>query len=66
MRKAMGIDRARLRLINVDWALNEREGDKLQFLFDCGKLGADEARIRPPADELDRWEWVGLARWTTA
>ena len=60
LKEELGIDRASLRLINVDWAPNEREGDKMLFLFDCGDLGADEARTRLPADELDRWEWVDL------
>jgi hypothetical protein len=31
-------------------------------MFDYGNLGADEARISLPADELDRWEWVDLAQ----
>ncbi len=53
----LGIDREPVRLISVDWAPNDREGDKILFMFDCGDLG-DEARIRLPADELDRWEWV--------
>ena len=62
LKEELGIDRAPLRLLNVDWAPNEREGDKLLFLFDCGPLGDDETRITLPADELDRWEWVDLAR----
>ena len=62
LKEELGIDREPLRLISVDWAPNEREGDKLLFLFDCGNLGADEARIRLPADELDRKEWVELSR----
>jgi 8-oxo-dGTP pyrophosphatase MutT (NUDIX family) len=60
LKEELGIDRAPLRLINVDWAPNDSEGDKLLFLFDGGKLGADEARVQLPADELDRCEWVGL------
>ena len=35
---------------------------KLLFMFDCGDLGADEGRIRLPADELDCWKWVDAAR----
>jgi 8-oxo-dGTP diphosphatase len=46
------------RLIAVDWAPNDREGDKMLFLFDCGPLGADEARIVVDGEEIDRWEWV--------
>ena len=58
LKEELGIDREPLRLISVDWAPNDREGDKILFMFDCGNLGTDEARIRLPADELDRWEWV--------
>ncbi len=56
----LGLDRQPRRLISVDWAPHEREGDKLLFLFDCGDLGADEQRIRLDIDELDRWAWVEL------
>lgn len=58
----LGLDRTPHRLISVDWAPHEREGDKLLFLFDCGDLGADEGRIHLDGDELDRWEWVELHR----
>jgi 8-oxo-dGTP pyrophosphatase MutT (NUDIX family) len=60
LREELGIDREPRGLISVDWAPNDREGDKILFMFDCGQLGADEARISLPADELDRWEWVPL------
>ena len=56
----LGLDRLPHRLISVDWAPHEREGDKMLFLFDCGDLGADEDRVRLDGDELDRWEWVEL------
>jgi ADP-ribose pyrophosphatase YjhB (NUDIX family) len=62
LREELGIERATLRLINVDWAPSEQEGDKLLFLFDCGRLGAaTEAQIRLSVDELDRWEWVEIS-----
>lgn len=54
------LDRAPWRLLSVDWAPNDLEGDKLLFLFDCGPLGADVDRIRLDDQELDRWEWVAL------
>lgn len=57
----LGVDRKPLRLVAVDWAPSETEGDKLLFLFDCGELGADESQIRLDDGELDRWEWVELA-----
>ena len=56
----LGLDRLPHRLISVDWAPHEREGDKMLFLFDCGELGADEKRIQLDGEELDRWEWVEL------
>jgi 8-oxo-dGTP diphosphatase len=56
----LGLDRQPRRLISVDWAPHEREGDKLLFLFDCGDLGTDERHIRLLGDELDRWAWVEL------
>lgn len=58
----LGIDRVPLRLLAIDWAPSDTEGDKLLFLFDCGQLGGDEAQIELDADELDRWEWVDLDR----
>lgn len=56
----LGLDRLPHRLIAVDWAPHEREGDKLLFLFDCGTLGDDEHRIRLEGNELDRWAWIDL------
>jgi len=58
VREELGLDRQPQRLISVDWAPHEREGDKLLFLFDCGNLGDDEQRILLDADELDDWQWV--------
>lgn len=56
----LGLDRQPRRLLAVDWAPHEREGDKLLFLFDCGDLAGDEARIQLDASEVDRWQWVAL------
>lgn len=56
----LGLDREPRRLLAVDWAPHEQEGDKLLFLFDCGDLADDENRIRLDRDELDRWQWVVL------
>lgn len=56
----LGVDRKPLRLLSVDWAPNEKEGDKLLFLFDCGRLGDDEDRITLPAGDLDQWCWAAL------
>jgi ADP-ribose pyrophosphatase YjhB (NUDIX family) len=60
LKEELGLDRTPIRLLNVDWAPSDREGDKLLFLFDCGPLGQDEGRIRIDGVELDRWEWVHL------
>ncbi len=56
----LGLYRQPHRLLAVDWAPHEREGDKLLFLFDCGDPGDDEGRIRLNGDELDRRQWVDL------
>ena len=56
----LSLDRTPRTLLSVDWAPSDREGDKLLFIFDCGRLGDDVERIRLAPDELDRWEWVAL------
>ena len=61
VREELGLDRVPQRLINVDWAPSNYEGDKLLFLFDCGKVGPDEGKIRLAEHELDQWAWVTLA-----
>jgi 8-oxo-dGTP pyrophosphatase MutT (NUDIX family) len=58
LKEELGIDREAQRLLIVDWAPREDEGDKILYIFDCGQLGADEQRIQLGADELDRWQWV--------
>lgn len=44
----LGLDRTPVRLLSVDWAPSDKEGDKLLFLFDCGHLGDPERRPRRP------------------
>ncbi|MBC3189963.1 NUDIX hydrolase [Pseudonocardia sp. C8] len=56
----LNLDRAPVALLSVDWAPSDKEGDKLLFVFDCGRLGDDAERIRLATNELDRWEWVAL------
>ncbi|GAA1347815.1 NUDIX domain-containing protein [Saccharothrix algeriensis] len=58
LREELGLDREPQRLLAVDWAPNEGEGDKVLWVFDCGLLGEDEHRIKLDDSELDRWEWV--------
>lgn len=62
LNEELGLNRRPKRLLAVDWAPSETEGDKLLFLFDCGPLGDDEAAIELGDTELDRWEWVDLDR----
>ena len=46
-------------LLIVDWAPNEREGDKLLFVFDGGILDAPLTNsIRLSLDELERWNYA--------
>jgi 8-oxo-dGTP pyrophosphatase MutT (NUDIX family) len=62
LHEELGIRRAPVRLLVVDWAPADTEGDKLLWIFDYGELGSDEARIRLDRSELDRWEWVPTDR----
>ncbi|MEU6760613.1 NUDIX hydrolase [Streptomyces sp. NPDC046685] len=46
------------RLLVVDWAPNPGEGDKVLYLFDGGRLSADDRRqIRLQADELRGYDF---------
>lgn len=56
----LGLDRQPRRLLSVDWAPSDGEGDKLLFLFDCGYLTPE--LITLDGQELDRWEWVEPAQ----
>jgi len=55
----LGLNRTPLRLLSVDWAPSGAEGDKLLFLFDCGKPHG-HFQIELDGAELDRWKWVDL------
>jgi 8-oxo-dGTP diphosphatase len=56
----LGLDRTPTRLLAVDWAPSDGEGDKLLFLFDCGPLGMDADSITFTDGEIDKWAWVDL------
>lgn len=56
LNEELGLDRKPDRLLAVDWAPSDVEGDKLLFLFDCGHLDAE--LITLDGQELDRWAWV--------
>jgi 8-oxo-dGTP diphosphatase len=62
VREELGLERTVRRMLANDWAPNDREGDKILYLFDCGPLGDDESRIRLDGRELDSYEWVSLAK----
>lgn len=62
IREELGLDRHAIRVLVHDWAPNDKEGDKLLYVFDCGELGDDERRIQLDENELDQWEWVEVAR----
>jgi ADP-ribose pyrophosphatase YjhB (NUDIX family) len=58
----LGIKPAIGRLLVVDWAPNPGEGDKVLYLFDGGRLSADECRhIALQADELCGYAFHELA-----
>ncbi len=59
VKEELGLSLAVGGLLVVDWAPSEREGDKLLFVFDGGRLGADQlAAIVLPSDELSTCEFV--------
>jgi len=60
IREELGLNRSVSRILVHDWAPNEKEGDKLLYVFDCGELGGDEQRIQLDRNELDHWEWVEI------
>jgi 8-oxo-dGTP pyrophosphatase MutT (NUDIX family) len=61
IREELGLERTVARLLVVDWAPNDAEGDKVLYVFDCGQLGEDEQRIQLNAGEIDKADWVPLA-----
>jgi len=60
LREELSINRQPERLLVVDWAPNDGEGDKILYIFDCGPLGDDEARIKLAGGELNRREWIPI------
>ncbi|MDR7301626.1 NUDIX hydrolase [Haloactinomyces albus] len=54
----IGLQRQPRRVLAVDWAPTEHDGDKLLWVFDCGDLADDEHRIQLDSNELDSWDWV--------
>ncbi len=58
----LGLQIALGRLLVVDWAPSDTEGDKVLFVFDGGVLGADQlGKIRLAEAEIASFEFVDLA-----
>ena len=60
LREELSINRQPERLLVVDWAPNDGEGDKILYVFDCGEVGDDVTRIKLTDMEVDHWEWVPI------
>ncbi|MGY0005683.1 NUDIX domain-containing protein [Micromonospora sp. I033] len=61
VREELGLDLPVGPMLLVDWAPAEREGDKLLFIFDGGRLTAeDEQTITFPDGELAECRYVAL------
>jgi len=58
IREELGLRRTVIRLLVHDWAPSDTEGDKILYVFDCGKLGEDQDHIRLDGVEIDKAEWV--------
>jgi ADP-ribose pyrophosphatase YjhB (NUDIX family) len=56
----LGLDRPARRLLAVDWAPNDGEGDKILYVFDCGEVG-DASQIELRDGEIDLWKWVPVS-----
>lgn len=61
LREELGIHKTVKRLLVNDWAPNDAEGDKILYVFDCGKLGQERYDMRPDGFEIDKTEWVAAA-----
>ena len=55
----LGLDRPARRLLAVDWAPNDGEGDKILYVFDCGEV-VDTSQIELRDGEIDLWKWVPI------
>ena len=56
----LGLGRPARRLLAVDWAPNDGEGDKILYVFDCGEVG-DASQIELRDGEIDLWKWVPVS-----
>jgi 8-oxo-dGTP diphosphatase len=60
LREELGVSRTVVRLLVHDWAPSDAEGDKILYVFDCGKLGEDENHIQLESTEVDMMAWVAV------
>lgn len=61
IREELALERHLGRALVVDWAPSEKEGDKLLFVFDGGRLSDEDcAAIVLPADELEQFAFYEL------
>jgi 8-oxo-dGTP diphosphatase len=68
LREELGLHRTTKRLLVNDWAPNATEGDKILYIFDCGRLGEDEYNMHLDGVEVDNAKWVAvehIARFVT-
>ncbi len=58
----LGLAVSRLELASIDWAPNDKEGDKLLFLFAAPDLyGVEVEELKFPDRELDKAQYIELA-----
>lgn len=63
IREELGLDVAVGRLLVVDWAPHPDEGDKMLFIFDGGRLTAEQlAAVRFVDGEIAEWAYADDAR----
>ena len=58
LREELGLDREVGRLLAMDWAPRDGEGDKILVVFDGGALGDAEGSIKLDHEEIDAWDWA--------
>jgi 8-oxo-dGTP diphosphatase len=52
VQEELGVECQVERLLVVDWAPSQNEGDKILFVFDGGGIGVDPTRLQLQRDEL--------------
>lgn len=58
VQEELGLERSVGRALAIDWAPSEKEGDKVLFVFDGGRLADDDLqKVVLPEDELERFDF---------